>query len=91
MGGKKMSPLRLLILVVLVYLFYRLLRGNRVGRVWERPETDSIKHDILIEDPICHTYVPKSQAVSLDQGEKTYYFCSRKCRDAFCRKEEDES
>lgn len=83
-----MNPLRLLILFGLVYLFYRLVRGTGAGRARSGEGADSIKHDILIEDPVCHTYVPKSQAVSLDQGEKIYYFCSRKCRDAFCRKED---
>ncbi|MEJ2032708.1 MAG: YHS domain-containing protein [Deltaproteobacteria bacterium] len=85
-----MNPLRLLILVILIYLLYRLLRKKQ-GRPLERGELDPVKHDILIEDPICHTYVPKGQAVSLDHGEKIYYFCSRKCRDAFCRKEEEKT
>lgn len=84
-----MNPLRLLILVVLLYLLYRLLRGKRVDRHEER-EINSLKHDILIEDPVCHTYVPKSQAVALEQSNKIHYFCSKKCRDAFCLKEEEE-
>ncbi|MDA8165540.1 MAG: YHS domain-containing protein [Desulfobacteraceae bacterium] len=79
---------RLLILFGLLYLLYRKARGGSPGRTQSEQEAGSVKHDILIEDPVCHTYVPKSQAVSLDRGDKIYYFCSRKCRDAFCRKEE---
>jgi YHS domain-containing protein len=77
-----MSPFRLLILIVLFYFLFKLLFGRK------RPKSGlggrvAAKHDILIEDPVCHTYVPKSQAVSLDQGEKIYYFCSKQCRESF--------
>jgi YHS domain-containing protein len=84
-----MTPLRLLILSALAYVVYRLLRGprNSDGPRWD-DGPDAIKHDILIEDPVCHTYVPKSQAVALERGEKIYYFCSKKCRDVFCSEED---
>jgi YHS domain-containing protein len=90
-----MNPLRLLLLAALFYLAYRLLRGARSSSsttMWDSGSgPDSLKHDILIEDPVCHTYVPKSQAVPLDKGEKIYYFCSKKCRDVFCSEEEQDS
>jgi YHS domain-containing protein len=83
-----MSPLRLLLLTALFYLLYRLIRGARkTGSIKWDDGPDAIKHDILIEDPVCHTYVPKSQAVAMDRGDKIYYFCSKKCRDIFCSEE----
>ena len=86
-----MSPLRLLILTVLFFFLYKLL----FGRKKLRPKSGlggrvTPKQDILIEDPVCHTYVPKSQAVSLDQGEKIYYFCSKQCRESFLGEGEKE-
>lgn len=86
-----MGPFELLILIVLFYLVFRLLGTKKRDYRQERPDLDPVKHDILIEDPVCRTYVPKSQALSLDLGEKIYYFCSKKCRDAFCRKEEEKT
>lgn len=87
-----MTPTRLLLLVILFYLLFRLIRGQKKGasRIWD-DGPGALKHDILIEDPVCHVYVPKSQAVSLELHEKIYYFCSKKCREAFCRKEETNS
>jgi YHS domain-containing protein len=86
-----MNPLRILLLVLLVYLLFRLIRGPNTGGFRRGKGPDSIKHDILIEDPVCHVYVPKSQAVTLERNEKFYYFCSKKCRDAFCSKEDQSS
>ena len=81
-----MSPFRLAILAVLVYIGYRLLRGNR-------SQTDNSGHqaekekppveDLLVEDPVCHTLVPKQQAIRLRRDGTTYYFCSEKCCDQF--------
>jgi YHS domain-containing protein len=85
-----MNPLKMLLLVALCYLLYRLFRGSKkMEPLFGDKRLGALKHDILIEDPICHMYVPKSQAVSLERTEKTYYFCSKKCRDAFCDKEEN--
>jgi len=38
-----------------------------------------------MEDPVCHTLVPKGQAIRLRHKGKTYYFCSEKCCDTFAR------
>ena len=42
--------------------------------------------DVLVEDPVCHTYIPKGQAVQLHHDEKMYYFCSDKCCQTFLNK-----
>jgi YHS domain-containing protein len=41
--------------------------------------------DILIEDPVCHTYIPKGQAVQLHHDKKMFYFCSDKCCEMFLK------
>lgn len=41
--------------------------------------------DVLVEDPVCHTLIPKGQAIRLRQKGKTYYFCSEECCDTFTR------
>ena len=35
--------------------------------------------DELVQDPVCHTYVLRSRAVTRLAGGTTHYFCSREC------------
>ncbi len=88
-----MSPQRLLILAVLLYIAWRLIRNL----VREKIEVEAEKRqrekqagapveDVLEEDPVCHTLVPRHQAIRLRQDGKTYYFCSEKCCDIFTGK-----
>ena len=79
-----MHPLRVVILFLLFYILYRLLTGSRRRPAGERPAANPPEHhDVLVEDPVCHTYVPKGQAVVLRQGEISRYFCSEHCRETF--------
>jgi YHS domain-containing protein len=87
------SPQRLLILAVLLYIAWRLIRNL----IREKIETEAEKRqqrksegapveDVLVEDPVCHTLIPKHQAIRLRRDGKTYYFCSDKCCDTFTGK-----
>jgi len=76
------NPLRLLILGGLFYFLYRLLFGPaRKPVAGQRPPGpgDRTIDDILVEDPVCHVYVPQGQAVSCRKNGQTFYFCSDKC------------
>ena len=88
-----MSPQRLLILAVLLYIAWRLIRNL----IRKKIEDEAVKkqknkaagakvEDILVEDPVCHTLIPKHQAVRLRQEGKDYYFCSDTCCDKFTGK-----
>jgi len=76
-----MSPFRLLILAVLFYLLYRLLTGKKETKSVSTAAPPS--KDILVEDPVCHTYVPQSQAEVLDYKGNPIYFCSKECLKTF--------
>ncbi len=81
-----MSPLRIVIELLFLYALYRLfIADRRRPTVRERPaqQRPPAYHDELVEDPVCHAYVPKQQAVVLQQGEVSHYFCSEHCREAF--------
>ncbi len=84
-----MTPLRLVIIGLLLYILYRLLIGPKKKQVFGKkngPATSgSDVQDILIEDPVCHTYIPKEQAVQLHHDKKLYYFCSDKCCEMFLK------
>ena len=84
-----MSPLRLIILAILVYIGYRLLTSGRKRE--KRNETSTTGgpatvSDVLVEDPVCHILVPKSQAVRLQHQGKMVYFCSEACCNTFIEK-----
>lgn len=82
-----MHPLRVIILLVLLYILYRLLFPRRRRREASTgpagPRGSLASHDVLVEDPVCHIYIPKGQAVSLNRAGVTHYFCSEQCRETF--------
>jgi YHS domain-containing protein len=83
------TPVRLAIIGVLLYILYRLLVGPRKKREDARKNgpasQESAVQDVLAEDPVCHTYIPKGQAVQLHHDKKMYYFCSDKCCEMFLK------
>jgi YHS domain-containing protein len=51
-----------------------------------RNKPDSQVRDVLVEDPVCKSLVPRNQAVRLKHEGQLYYFCSEKCCDEFTDK-----
>jgi YHS domain-containing protein len=92
-----LSPLRVLILLGLFYVLFRLLIGSDRGerRATEQPESpDSsglVASDILKEDPVCNTLIPTREAFTLKNNGKTLYFCSSNCRRKFITSQGDQS
>ncbi|WP_163335988.1 TRASH domain protein [Desulfopila sp. IMCC35008] len=78
-----MSPLRLIVIAILLYIGYRLLFGGRKkvnrGQAPKEPNGEFPTSDVLEEDPVCHTLVPRQQAVSWQDGDEVFYFCSQEC------------
>lgn len=95
-----MSPLKLVIIAILLYLGYRLLISDWKQKREDRDEECSKEsepkgeqvEDVLVEDPICHKLVPKRQAIRLKQkGQQDYiYFCSEECCNKFSQTGEQE-
>jgi YHS domain-containing protein len=76
---------------ILFYLLFKLIFGKKLAAK-RQPFADSPSkqplQDVLVEDPVCHTFVPKGQAQPLLlEGEK-YYFCSDECRKKFIKLKE---
>ena len=86
-----MSPLRIIVLAALCYVLYRLLFGGkkREKRAAPRPakgvSPSAGVQDVLVEDLVCHTYVPQKQAIRAVKDGKIYYFCSEKCCQIFLK------
>ncbi len=87
-----MSPVRLVILAVLFYIAWRIVRApgkDSSARRRSGKQKESRVQDVLVEDPVCHTLVPKHQALQLRRRGTTYYFCSEQCRRSFDTTEKD--
>jgi uncharacterized protein len=75
---------RLILLAAIIYLLFKWLRKSapsaRKPRTFDR-QGQAVEE--MVQDPVCGTYVPASQAISLPGEKETYYFCSDGCRDKF--------
>ncbi len=87
-----MSPLRIVIIGILLYIGFRLITGGRKKNNRENnqtPDSESEKpvQDVLVEDPICHSLVPQKQAIHLQHRGSMVYFCSEECCNTFIAQE----
>ncbi|HPJ97102.1 MAG TPA: hypothetical protein PK022_07310 [Syntrophales bacterium] len=79
-----MNIIKLIIIAGLLYLAYRVFRFLRMPAQKGEPKVlrrKEVKGIDLVEDPVCHTYIPLSSVykkVVREDGE-TVYFCSHKC------------
>lgn len=79
--------MRVLVLIVLVYLGYRVLKSLIMpGAATRRPHDTGaagMVDDVMVKDPLCETYFPKRDGVKAVINGETLYFCSEKCRDEY--------
>jgi YHS domain-containing protein len=74
--------IKLIIGIVFVYLLYKLVSGWKAITSPTKNNLPAAGED-LVEDPLCHTYVPVSNACQVSIEGKTLYFCSRKCLETY--------
>lgn len=77
--------LRLVIGVIVIYLLFKLFRKvfPQVGGKAGPEELRTTAGEDLVEDPVCHTYVPIGDACRTEIDGKTVYFCSPKCLEQY--------
>ncbi len=90
-----MSPIKLVVIAILLYIGYRLLIGDWKKKGAEKseqhsdiPRSEKVA-DVLVEDPVCHKLVPRQQAIRLKHKKDIVYFCSEKCCDLFVSQQGD--
>ncbi|MEE9911399.1 MAG: hypothetical protein K4571_06705 [Deltaproteobacteria bacterium] len=74
--------IKLLVILVLLYVGYRvvvMLRRVKSQDVEGRRVDTPPKGEDLVQDPLCRTYVPKSQAYVKEIDGQDQYFCSSEC------------
>jgi YHS domain-containing protein len=96
MPGDAVGPLRIIILAVLFYIGYRLLKSSfskKSGSQTTGNPSSEVKEqitDVLVEDPVCGKLVPQQQALKLNKNGETYYFCSNECCNQFASEKGDD-
>jgi YHS domain-containing protein len=48
-----------------------------------RPVEKAQEPDVLVQDPVCKTFIPRREALKLDRDGTTHFFCSEGCLKRF--------
>jgi len=79
--------LRLIILAVVGYVFYRALKSWMIGAGTSSPDMNDRGpqevDDVLVQDPVCKTYIPQRNSLHVRRDNQVIYFCSEQCRDRY--------
>jgi YHS domain-containing protein len=79
--------LRLLLGIGLGYLGYVIIKQvARALGLWPqtpRPLEPDREPDVLVQDPVCKTFIPRREALRADRDGATYFFCSEGCLKRF--------
>ena len=86
--------MRLIIILALVYICYRVLKTWILKSAPPIEEGDRRKpaghiDDVMVKDPFCEVYFPKRKGVPLKKNGKELLFCSKECRDKYKSKKND--
>lgn len=73
------------LLMVLYFLIRRAIREFKVRQLTDNGTTAD--PDQMVEDPVCHTFVPRRIALIKTIGGKSYCFCSHQCATAFLERQ----
>jgi uncharacterized protein len=75
--------LRFLIILVLAYVLYRLIRGAfSPSKEIYRGKNGAVI-DEMVQDPFCKTYIPRRESIRKVIDGEEYFFCSETCADQF--------
>jgi YHS domain-containing protein len=68
----------------MVYLIIKpLARSLGLWPQAPRPVAQDQGPDLLVQDPVCKTFIPRREALRAEKGGTTYFFCSEGCLKRF--------
>lgn len=71
------------------YLLYRLvkktMRAYREARDASPREPGGRETEVLVQDPVCGTFIPRQDALKAQKDGRDYFFCSEGCLKRFRR------
>ena len=79
--------IRFILYAVIIYVLYRIiryfLRTKPVQKNNDQFSSGNVQGEDLVEDTVCHTYIPISQSYKKELAGIKYYFCSKECYESF--------
>jgi uncharacterized protein len=73
----------LALIVALAYLISRLLFPKRRAPRDLRGRTSAAVTQEMVRDPVCHLYLPRTEAIRRKVWGREHFFCSPGCLDKF--------
>jgi YHS domain-containing protein len=73
----------LALLIALGYVISRLLFPRRRVPPTAAPQTPGSGIEEMVQDPFCHLYLPRAEAIRQNIRGQEYYFCSPGCLGKF--------
>ena len=73
----------IIILVLLIILFFMVRTSLREFFGKKKPNPALPAKDVMVQDPVCKSYIPAGDAISEKVGGQQYYFCSDDCAGKF--------
>ena len=77
---------RVILFALIIYLLFKLIKTVKQLKSDKengQKKSSSGAGEDLVEDPVCHTYVPVSQAYKKEISGKDYFFCGKECAEKF--------
>ncbi len=75
---------KIIVILVLLIIFYYMIRASIrefLGKNKSAPFLPT--KDVMVQDPVCKTYIPAGTAIGENIGGQQYYFCSEECAGKF--------
>ena len=76
-----------LILGLLIALYFLLRNAFREFKGKQNSMGLPVDQDQMVEDPVCHVFVPRGSAIVETMGGRTYCFCSSNCAATFLKQQ----
>ena len=78
---------RFFVFIILIYVLYKVIKNAGQLKPAKNGnyqfKASPVGGEDLVEDPVCHTYVPLSQAFKKEISGNDYYFCSKQCSEKY--------
>jgi uncharacterized protein len=80
--------MRVILGLIIGYLLYLAVRKVALSLgLWPQAPlprgNDKGAPDVLVQDPVCGTFIPRREALKTEKDGKVYFFCSEGCLKRF--------
>ena len=84
--------IRLIIFLGLLYVAYRVIKSILPSIPQERDHANPGAGEIadeMVQDPVCGVFLPRREAIRVNQNTGDVYFCSNECKTKYLESKTD--